>query len=118
MAIRSDGDAVWAQVGDRASNVTIGKDIRINLPDGEPLDARLARLEVRLGTLEKSHSNVSWALLAIALAIVGQTVWAIQSQANALREISDKLSDTNRRIVRLEALWSADQTHYWQTPTP
>lgn len=119
MAIRTGEDAILGRVGDHASNVTIGKDIRINLPDGEPLDARLARLEVRLETAERAQNAVSWALLLIALAVVAQTVWAIQSQNSALRDISDKLSDTNRRIVRLEALWSAGDRRYWQgTPTP
>ena len=120
MAIRTGEDAILGRVGDHASNVTIGKDIRINLPDGEPLDARLARLEVRLATVERSQNNVSWELLLIALAVVIQTIWAIQSQNSALRDISDKLGDTNRRTVRLEALWlSAGERHYWQgTPTP
>lgn len=118
MAIRTGADAILGQVGANASNVTIGKDIRINLPDGEPLDARLARLEVRLAAVERAQSNVSWALLIVAAAVVAQTIWAIQSQNSALRDISDKLGDTNRRIVRLEALWLSEPRHYWQSGTP
>ncbi len=119
MAIRTGEDAILGRVGDHAGNVTIGKDIQINMPNGEPLDARLARLEVHLETAERAQNAVSWALLLIALAVVAQTIWAIQSQDSALRDISDKLSDTNRRIVRLEALWSAGDRRYWQgAPTP
>ena len=116
--IRAGEDAILSRVGAHASNVTIGKDIRINMPDGEPLDARLTKLEVRLSTLERAQGNNSWALLIIALALVAQTIWVIQSQNSALQDISDKISDTNRHIVRLETLWSAGGHLRDGTPTP
>lgn len=116
--IRAGEDAVLGKVGKGASNVTIGKDIRINMPDGEPLDARLTELEVRLAALERAQGNNSWALLIIALALVAQTIWVIQSQNSALQDISNKISDTNRHIVRLETLWSASGRLRDGTPTP
>lgn len=112
--IRAGEDAVLGKVGKGASNVTIGKDIRI----GEPLDAHLTELEVRLATLERAQGNNSWALLIIALALVAQTIWVIQSQNSSLQDISNKIGDTNRHIVRLETLWSASGRLRDGTPTP
>lgn len=116
--IRTGTDAILGKVGAHASNVTIGKDIRINMPDGEPIEARLSKLEVRLGTLERTQGNNSWALLIIALALVAQTIWVIQSQNSALQDISNKISDTNRHIVRLETLWVTSGRWRDGTPTP
>lgn len=111
-------DTILSKIGDNANNVTIGKDIQINLPDGERLDIRLARLEVRLGTVERGQGSLSWALLIIALALVAQTIWGIQSQNSSYQQILDKLSDTQRRVIRLEALWSAGGWRYGEQGTP
>lgn len=116
--IRTGEDAILGRVGNGASNVTIGKDIRINMPDGEPLLTRFTELEVRLAALDRAQGNNSWALLIIALALVAQTIWVIQSQNSALQDISNKISDTNRHIVRLETLWVTSGRWRDGTPTP
>jgi hypothetical protein len=118
MANRVGQDMILSKVGDHANNVTIGKDIQINLPDGERLDTRLARLEVRLATVERGQSNVSWALLIIALALVAQTIWGIQSQNSSYQQILEKLSDTQRRVIRLEAIWSSGAWRHSEQGTP
>ena len=116
--VRAGEDAILSKVGAHATNVTIGKDIRINMPDGEPLDMRMVRVEVRLNALERSQSSISWSLLVMAVSLVLQMVWTIQTQDASLRDISDKIGDTNRHIVRLETLWSAGERFRSTTPEP
>lgn len=119
--IKAGLDAILSTIGDDARGVAVGKNIYQSVgEDTTSAEVRMARMEMRLASLERSQDRVSWAILLLAAALVIQTIWIIQSQNTALAGISSQMATINRHVVRLEAMWAADrgEGYYPGEPLP
>lgn len=82
--------------------VTIGSNVRFELPNGQPLEVEFARLETRMRTVERGQDMVSLALLLLSLLLVMQTIWMFSSKARDMAELNEKINSINLHVIRIE----------------